>query len=86
MDTSSGTRPCGTDAPTGATLCIDCDDCALQGTTACDDCLVTFVLGREPDDAVVVDADEARALRMLTRAGLVPDLRHSGIERDWATG
>ncbi|MGA2519860.1 MAG: hypothetical protein ABSG81_03470 [Acidimicrobiales bacterium] len=86
MEPTSGTRPQGTDAPTGATICIDCDDCALQRTAACSDCLVTFVLGREPDDAVVVDADEARALRMLSRAGLVPDLRHSAIERDWATG
>jgi hypothetical protein len=47
----------------------------LQGTDACDDCVVTFLLGREPDDAVVIDADEARAMRMLERAGLVPSLR-----------
>ncbi len=45
--------------------------------TACDDCVVTFLLGREPDDAVVIDADEARAMRMLERAGLVPTLRFS---------
>ena len=36
-----------------------------------------FLLGREPDDAVVIDADEARAMRMLERAGLVPTLRFS---------
>jgi len=70
---------------TGATICISCDDCELQGSPACQDCLVTFVLGREPDDAVVVDVEEARAMRMLSRAGLVPDLRHSGADRDWAT-
>jgi hypothetical protein len=34
-------------------------------------------LGREPDDAVVIDADEARAMRMLEHAGLVPSLRFS---------
>ena len=62
--------------PAGA-LTIDCDCCALQGTAACDDCVVTFLLGREPDDAVVIDADEARAIRMLERAGLVPTLRFS---------
>jgi hypothetical protein len=56
---------------------IDCDCCTLRDTTACDDCVVTFLLGREPDDAVVVDADEARAMRMLERAGLVPALRFS---------
>ena len=61
---------------TGATISIDCSDCALQGTDACEDCLVSFVLDREPDDAVVIDAEEARALRALNRAGLVPTIRH----------
>jgi hypothetical protein len=58
-------------------LTIDCDCCALQHTNACDDCVVSFLLEREPDDAVVIDADEARAMRMLERAGLVPTLRFS---------
>lgn len=26
-------------------LTIDCDDCVMAGTTACADCLVTFVVG-----------------------------------------
>ena len=56
-------------------LTIDCECCTLQCTDACDDCVVTFLLGREPDDAVVIDADEARAMRMLERAGLLPSLR-----------
>jgi hypothetical protein len=60
-----------------AGLVIDCDCCTLQGTDACDDCVVSFLLDREPDDAVVIDADEARAMRMLERAGLVPSLRFS---------
>jgi hypothetical protein len=62
---------------TGAAIAIDCAECALQGTKACDDCLVTFVLGREPEDAVVIDVDEERALRALARAGLVPAIRHT---------
>jgi hypothetical protein len=70
-----------TEADTGtepeAGLTIDCDRCSLQATDACDDCVVSFLLGREPDDAVVIDADEARAMRMLGRAGLVPTLRFS---------
>ncbi|HUC05104.1 MAG TPA: hypothetical protein VL961_06880 [Acidimicrobiales bacterium] len=61
-------------APQGA-LIIDCDCCTLQGTDACDDCVVSFLLGREPDDAVVIDADEVRAMRMLEKAGLAPTLR-----------
>jgi hypothetical protein len=54
---------------------IDCDRCVLQHTSACTGCLVSFVLDREPGDAVIIDADEARALRVLNRAGLVPPSR-----------
>jgi hypothetical protein len=60
---------------TSPSLTIDCEECSLRDTDACSDCLVTFVLNREPDDAVVIDAAEARAVRMLERAGLVPRLR-----------
>jgi hypothetical protein len=70
--------------PTRSTISISCDDCELQHTDACADCIVTFVLRREPNDAVVVDVAEARAIRMLGRAGLVPELRHPGAAVDWA--
>jgi hypothetical protein len=60
---------------TDTTITIDCERCTLRDTDACDDCLVSFLLDREPDDAVVIDADEERAVRMLERAGLVPTLR-----------
>jgi hypothetical protein len=53
---------------------IDCDACAHQGTSQCGDCVVTFLLDRE-DGAIVVDAEEARALRSLGQAGLVPLLQ-----------
>ena len=69
--------PDGFNPEASGPLTIDCDCCELQGSAACDDCVVTFLLGREPDDAVVIDADEARAMRMLERAGLVPTLRFS---------
>ena len=55
---------------------ISCDDCVMQHTPACDDCVVTFICNREPDEAVVIDAAEARAVRLLAEAGLVPELRH----------
>lgn len=58
------------------TLTIDCDECMMQGTDTCEDCVVTFLLDRDPDAAVVIDAEEARAVRLLGRAGLVPKLRH----------
>jgi hypothetical protein len=55
---------------------IDCNDCAMQHTSACDDCMVTFLCERDADDAVVVDASEILALRRLAEVGLVPRLRH----------
>ncbi len=57
-------------------LVIDCDQCVMQHTEACDDCVVTYICSREPGDAVVVDVQELRALRMLSDSGLVPELRH----------
>ncbi|MGH9049629.1 MAG: hypothetical protein ACRDY4_07870 [Acidimicrobiia bacterium] len=54
---------------------IDCDECRMQHTSACDDCVVTFILGREPGEAVVIDAEEERAVRLLANAGLLPGLR-----------
>jgi hypothetical protein len=67
--------PIGLDA--SGDLTIDCECCTLRDTAACDDCVVSFLLEREPADAVVIDADEARAMRMLERAGLLPTLRFS---------
>jgi len=58
-------------------LTISCDECVMQHSSACDDCVVTFICDREPGDAVVIDAAEARAVRLLAQAGLVPRLRHS---------
>ena len=64
------------DLPDAGTLRIDCADCVMRDSDACDDCLVTFIAGRDPDDAVVIDVSEARAVRLLSRAGLVPEIRH----------
>ena len=61
----------------GESITISCDECTMQGTSACDDCVVTFLCGREPDEAVIIDAAEVRAVRLLAAAGLVPDLRHT---------
>ena len=55
---------------------IDCDECAMQHTEVCEDCVVTFLCNREPDDAVVIDVEEVRAVKALQDAGLVPELRH----------
>ena len=57
-------------------LVIDCDSCSQQHTAACDDCVVTFLCSRSPDEAVVIDVSEVRALRLLNDVGLAPALRH----------
>jgi hypothetical protein len=58
---------------------ISCQDCTMQHTSACEDCVVTFLCNREPDEAVVFDVAEARAVRLLGAAGLVPTLRHQRV-------
>ena len=64
-------------AASGGSLTIDCADCRHRETPVCDDCVVSFIVGRRPEDAIVVDADEVRAVRLLAQAGLVPGVRHS---------
>jgi hypothetical protein len=56
-------------------LTISCDQCRMQSTSACDDCVVSFICDPECT-AVVADIAEVRALRLLGRSGLVPPLRH----------
>lgn len=60
---------------------ISCDDCAVQHTSACDDCIVTALLDRDDDRAVVLDIEQARALRTLQRAGLAPRSRYLPVRR-----
>ena len=60
----------------GAVLTIDCGTCELRHTSACRDCLVSFVCDRPAGGAVVLHAAEARAVRLLGTGGLVPELRH----------
>jgi RNA polymerase subunit RPABC4/transcription elongation factor Spt4 len=55
---------------------INCDECMMQDTDACDDCVVTYIVCRQPGEAIVIDVEEERAVRMLADAGLVPELRH----------
>lgn len=59
-------------------LTVDCATCVMRATDACDDCLVTFICDRPRDEAVVISIDELRSMRLLSEAGLVPELRHRG--------
>lgn len=51
---------------------IDCDTCVVRGL-ACNDCVVTVLLGAPPE--LSFDEDEQRALQVLAGSGLVPPLR-----------
>ena len=60
-------------------LTISCDECSMQCTSACDDCVVSFVLRADDDVAdepLVLDLDQARVVKLLGQAGLVPDLKY----------
>jgi hypothetical protein len=50
---------------------IDCDSCEVRGL-ACDDCVVTALLGGPPAE---LDEGERAAIDALAGSGLVPPLR-----------
>lgn len=66
-------------------ITISCDECSMQCTSACDDCVVSFLLRDDVDgvsastheahDTLVLDLDQVRVVRLLGKAGLVPDLK-----------
>jgi hypothetical protein len=76
VSTASVSQPVVIIGDMGTAFTISCEDCVARESDACSDCVVTFICGREPDDAVIIDAEEERAVRLLARAGLVPGLRH----------
>lgn len=53
---------------------VDCDRCLVKGPSACGDCVVTVLLG-SPPAGIEIDADEMRALDVLSNSGVVPPLR-----------
>lgn len=53
---------------------IDCDECAMQHTATCNDCVVAVLL-RESGGPLEIDTAEAVALNAMADAGLVPRLR-----------
>jgi hypothetical protein len=61
-------------------LSISCRDCVRRGTPDCSDCLVTFVLGGEPD-ALNLTEDEAHVVQLFTAEGLVPTLKFHPVVR-----
>jgi len=59
-------------------MLIDCDQCAMRDTSACDDCVVTCLLGGGPVD---LSDDQMEAVANLAEEGLVPRLRLVPAER-----
>jgi hypothetical protein len=67
----------------GDVFTISCDACVMQATSACGDCVVTFLLDegaareRAPAGAFIdLDHEQARVVQLFGRAGMVPRLRH----------
>ena len=59
-------------------MIIDCQQCAMLDTSACDDCVVNVLLSGGP---VELDDAEAKAIETLAEEGLVPKLRLVPAER-----
>ncbi len=55
-------------------LVVDCGQCVIRSTAACQDCFVTVLLGA-PSQEQEFAADEVKAIEALADAGLVPPLR-----------
>lgn len=55
---------------------IDCDECVMQHTDACADCIVTYLLDPPP---VRFDGDEEQAIRVLQDGGLAPRSRFVAV-------
>ncbi|MBO0829121.1 MAG: hypothetical protein J2P24_15215 [Streptosporangiales bacterium] len=71
-------------------MLIDCDSCEMR-SIACDDCMVTALLGGAPGNGDLdIDDRESAALGVLAESGLVPPLRlvvpDAGGQRATGTG
>jgi Zn-finger protein len=59
-------------------MVISCDDCVMQHTDACAECVVTHVLGAD-SHGVVFDLRSEQIVRLLVEAGLVPGSQHRPV-------
>ena len=55
-------------------LVIECGQCVVRSVSACQDCVVTVLLGA-PRYKQELDSDEVSAIQALSDAGMVPPLR-----------
>lgn len=59
-------------------MLIDCEQCAMKDTSACEDCLVTCLLDAGP---LEVGDSFVTAVENLAHEGLVSELRHIPARR-----
>lgn len=64
---------------TSPVLIISCDTCIMRNTDACNDCMMSFLCDSDETEAVVLNLQELRDIRLLAQAGLVPTLRHRAV-------
>jgi len=57
---------------------ISCTACVRRGTSDCADCLVTHVLGDEPE-TLELTGEGAKIARLFVNEGLVPRLRYVAL-------
>lgn len=55
-------------------MLVDCDECVMQHTDACSDCVVTAILEIQPGP-LDLGEPEVTALESMAELGLVPNLR-----------
>lgn len=55
-------------------MIIDCNECAMQHTTTCDDCIVPMLVDLSAGTAALTEV-ETDAVRHLSEAGLVSPIR-----------
>ncbi len=56
-------------------LSISCHGCVRRGTPDCADCLVSYVLGDEPE-TLELTSEAAKVVELFVNEGLVPRLRY----------
>ena len=64
-------------------MIVDCDRCQVRGD-ACQDCVITVLLG-SPPGTVELDGAERQALDALAEAGMVPHLQLVDLAEDHNT-
>jgi hypothetical protein len=65
-----------------SSVIVSCDTCVMQGSAHCADCLLTHIVAPAPREEVVLDRAEQQVMRLLARAGLVPNLLHRAADCD----